>query len=305
MTFLKTAYELLRETVQEFLNDKCPQLGAAIAFYVMLSLAPLLLVVIGIAGLAFGDDAARGQVVHQFRDLVGEQGAVAVQDMLANSQSKTGGILSTVIGVIILVVGATSVFAQLQQALDTVWNVPERKSSGLGIWALIRDRLLSFSMVCGLAFLLLVSLVLSAVLNGLNDWLNAQLGGAATAAGVINFVLSLALSTLLFALIFKVLPHAHVSWRSVWVGALATGALFNLGKYLIGLYLGQAAVGSSFGAAGSLVVLLVWVYYSTQLLLFGAEFTQIYANRYGSGFRYRPQAAAKSDQKVESQTAAT
>jgi membrane protein len=286
MTFLKTVYELLRDTFREFSKDKCPTLGAALAFYVMLSLAPLLMVVIGIAGLAFGDDAARGQVVNQFKDLVGEQGAETVQGMLAASQSKTGGVLSTVIGLVVLLVGATGVFAQLQESLDTVWNVPERKTAGLGIWGMVKDRLLSFSMVFGLAFLLLVSLVLGAVLAGLKEWLKAHLGDAAFGLGTLNFLLSLTLSTVLFALIYKVLPHARISWRSVWVGALATAGLFNLGKYLIGVYMGQAAVGSSFGAAGSLVVLLVWVYYSTQLLLLGAEFTQVYATRFGSGLRY-------------------
>lgn len=295
MSALRTAYEMVRDTFTEFGRDKCPTLGAALAFYVMLSLAPLLLLVIGIVGLVYGNsDAARDQVVSQFRDLAGEQGAETVQGMLSASRSKTGGVLSAVIGLAVLVVGATGVFAQLQESLNTVWNVPERKTAGLGLWAMLRDRLLSFSLVLGLAFLLLVSLVLGAALAGLRGWLAAHLGEAAWGLGALNFLLSLTLSAVLFALIYKVLPDAHVGWRSVWVGAVVTAALFNLGKYLIGLYLGQAAVGSSFGAAGSLVVLLVWVYYSTLLLLLGAEFTQVYATRFGRGLRYRgtPQPAA-------------
>lgn len=287
MTPLTTAYELLRDTFREFFKDKCPTLGAAIAFYVMLSLAPLLLVVIGIVGLVYGDDGpARTQVVNQFRELVGEDGAKAVDAMLGGSQSKAGGVLSTVIGGVVLVVGATGVFAQLQDSLNAVWNVPERKTAGLGLWRMLRDRLLSFSMVFGLSFLLLVTLVLGAVLAGFQNWLSAHLGGgAAWGLGALNFLLSLTLSAVLFALIYKVLPDVWVSWRTVAVGAVATALLFSLGKYLIGLYLGQAAVGSSFGAAGSLVVLLVWVYYSTQLLLLGAEFTQVWAMRHG-GLRY-------------------
>lgn len=283
---MRTVYEMLRDTVREFGRDKCPKLGAALAFYVMLSLAPLLLVVIGIAGLVFGDAAARGQVVAQFRELVGDDGATTVQTMLDASRSKAGGVVSTAVGLVVLVVGATGVFGQLQEALNAVWNVPERKSAGLGVWQTVRDRLLSFSVVCGLAFLLLVSLVFGAVVAGLREWLTAHLGEAAVGLGAVNFVLSLALATFLFALIFKVLPDARVSWRSVWVGAVFTALLFSLGKYLIGLYLGRAAVGSSFGAAGSFVVLLVWVYYSSQLLLLGAEFTQVYATRFGDGLRF-------------------
>ena len=289
MTAFRTAYEMIRDTGSQFLADKCPRLGAALAFYVVLSLAPLLLVVAGLAGLIFGEAAARGELVNQFRDLMGNEGAAVAETALASGNSKSGGAVSTVIGVVILLVGSTGVFAELQGALNAVWNVPERKSTGQGVWqsvwAVVRERLLSFSMVCGLAFLLLVSLVISALLAGLNGWVGEQFGLTA-GLGVINFLISLALATLLFAVIYKVLPDARVGWRSVWVGAFATAALFNLGKFVIGLYLGKAAVGSAFGAAGSLVVLIVWVYYSTQLLLFGAEFTQVYALRYGHGVRY-------------------
>lgn len=293
MSFFKTAYEMARDTFTEYGKDRCPRLGAALAFYTLLSLAPLLLVVIGITGLVLGDaESAREQVVTQFRDLSGQQGAEAVGVMLDNTKSPAGGVLSTVVGVVVLVVGATGVFIQLQDALNTVWNVPERKAKGLGVWAMIRDHLLSFAAVCGLGFLLLVSLALGAGLSGLQGWLEARIGGGSWWLGFANVLLSFVLAAVLFAFIFKVLPAARVSWRSVWVGAAVTAALFTLGKFLIGEYLGRAAVGSSFGAAGSLVALLVWVYYSAQLLLLGAEFTQVYATRFGHGIRYRGQPVA-------------
>jgi membrane protein len=290
MNPFRTWYDLLRGTFAEFSRDKCSRLGAALAFYILMSLAPMLLLVIGVAGLMTGTDTAREQVVEQSQELVGPEGAETVKSMLKHGSSQTGGIISTVVGLVLMVVASTGVFVQLQDSLNTVWNVPERKTAGLGIWRMIRSRLLSFSVVLALGFLLLVSLVLGAVLSGLKDWLSARFGLPAAGLEVLNLALSFVLSTLLFALIFKVLPDAHVSWRGVWVGAVVTAVLFNLGKYLIGLYLGHAAVGSSFGAAGSLVVLLVWVYYSSQLLLLGAEFTQVYATRMGSGMKYRTSA---------------
>jgi membrane protein len=287
MRLLKVAFEMARDTVAGYGNDKCPRLGAALAFYTLLSLAPLLLVVIGLVGPLAGADTAREQVVAQFRDLVGPQGAEAVDGMLDGSKSPSGGVLSTAVGLAVLLYGAVSLFLQLQDALNAVWNVPERKTKGLGVWAMVRDHLLSFGAVCGLGFLLLVSLLLGAGLSGLQGWLEARIGGGRWWLGFGNVVLSYLLAAALFAFIFKVLPAARVSWRSVWVGAAVTAGLFTLGKYLIGVYLGQAAPGSAFGAAGSLVVLLVWVYYSTQLLLLGAEFTQVYATRFGGGVTYR------------------
>lgn len=291
MNFIRAAFHLGRETVVEYGKDKCPRLGAAIAFYTLLSLAPLLLVVIGLVGPLAGADTAREQVVAQFRELVGPQGAEAVDGMLDSSKSPSGGFLSTVIGLAVLLYGAINLFLQLQDALNTVWNVPDRPSKSLGIWRAVRDHLLSFSTVLGLGFLLLVSLVLGAGLSGLQRWVEARIGGGSWWLGAANLLLSYALAAVLFAFIYKVLPAAKVSWRSVVVGALVTAGLFTLGKFLIGLYLGQAAPGSAFGAAGSLVVLLVWVYYSTQLLLLGAEFTQVYARRFGGGVTYRGQKA--------------
>ncbi len=287
MAFVRAVFHLIRETFADYVKDKCPRLGAALAFYTLLSLAPLLLIVIGLVGPLAGADNARGQVVAQFRDLVGKEGAEAIDGMLDSTKSPSGGILSTVIGVALLVFSATGLFIQLQDALNTVWDVPDPPAQYLGIRRTVRNHLLSFSTVLGLGFLLLVSLVLGAGLSGVQKWLEARIGGGSWWLGAGNVVLSFALATVLFAFIYKVLPAARVSWKSVWVGAVVTAALFTLGKFLIGLYLGQAAPGSAFGAAGSLVVLLIWVYYSTQLLLLGAEFTHLYARKYGGGVTYR------------------
>ncbi len=286
MAFIRNVFHFIRETFSAFFRHKCPRLGASLAFYTLLSLAPLLLIVIGLVGPLAGADNARGQVVAQFRDLVGPQGAEAVDTMLDSTKSPSGGALSTVIGLVVLVFSATGLFIQLQDALNTVWNVPDRPAKYLGIWRTVRNFLLSFSTVLGLGFLLLVSLVLGAGLSGMQKWLEARIGGGSWWLVAANVLLSFALATVLFAYIYKMLPAARVSWKSVWVGAVVTAALFTLGKFLIGLYLGQAAPGSAFGAAGSLVVLLVWVYYSTQLLLLGAEFTHVYATKFGGGVTY-------------------
>jgi len=280
----RTAYQLARQTVKEFLADNAPRLGAAMAFYTAQSLAPVLLVVIGIAGLAFGEQAARGEIAHQIANLVGKEQAEVVQDMLKKSAGRGGGVLATVIGFATLLVGATGLFAELQGALDTVWNVkPDPDKSG--IRATVKDRLLSFAMIGVMAFLLLVSLVFSAVVSGLGEAFERWLPYSSVWLQAANVAVSLVVTTLMFAMIFKVLPHARPAWSDVWVGAALTAVLFTIGKYLIGLYLGRASVGSTFGAAGSFVVLLVWVYYSTQILLLGAEFTQVYALRHGSGVK--------------------
>ena len=273
---------LVTETVKEFFADNGPRLGAALAFYTALSLSPLLLVLISLAGVAFGEEAARGEIAAQIQDMIGEDGAKSVETMLASHKSAATGTLMTIVGIVTLVIGASGVFAQLQDALNTVWNVKPKE--GGGILGMIRDRALAFSLVGGMAFLLLVSLVVAAVLSGIDEWLQAHLPGAAFWIKAGNQVLSFLLTAALFAMIFKVLPHARPTWRDVRTGALLTAVLFTLGKYLIGLYLGRAAVGSAYGAAGSFVLILVWIYYSTQILLLGAEFTRVYATRFGSGF---------------------
>jgi len=279
---LASAWPLLKDTATQFWAHKGPRLGAALAFYTALSLSPTLLVVVAIAGAVYGDEAARGELAVQMQGTVGDEGAKAIETMLANTKAQGKSTLMTVIGVATLLVGASGLFAQLQEALDTIWDV-QPEQTGSGIWAMVKDRLVSFSVVCGLAFLLLVSLVLSAALTAANTWMADRLPVGGVGLQIGNQALTFVLTAALFAIIFKVLPHARPAWSDVAVGAVLTAALFTLGKYLIGLYLGQAAPGSAYGAAGSFVVLLLWVYYSTQILLFGAEFTQMYAHRHGTG----------------------
>lgn len=289
MSRLRKIYELLRDTVDGFLDDNCSMLGAALAFYTALSLAPMLLIFIGVVGIVYGGDdaAARDKVVAQTTEYVGKEGAQAVEATLSSSKSKTGGIVSTVVGVVSVLLGATGVFAQLQEALNIIWKVdpPPKVPTNAGFlakaWAQVRNRLLSFSVLCGLAFLMLVSLALSTVIGVVQNWMSGHLGESAVLMRVVNLTLSIGLATLLFAMIFKVLPARKITWSRVMLGAFVTSLLFNVGKYLIGLYLSQTAAGSSFGAAGSLMVLLIWIYYSTQILLLGAEFTKVYAKQYG------------------------
>ncbi len=273
---------LAKDAGVKFWDDRGPKLGAAIAFYTALSLSPLLLVVVAIAGLAFGQEAARGEIVTQLRDTIGQEAATVVEQMVAKSSATSDGIVAAVVAFAVLFYGASGVFTELQSDLNTIWQVPGRKSAG-GILTMIRERLLSFSLVCGTAFLLLVSLVISAVLSGVSGTVAGWLPHWAALAEVLNFLIGFVLMTVLFAMIFKWLPEIHLAWSDVWLGAAVTAALFSVGKYLIGLYLGKAAVGSAYGAAGAFVVLLVWIYYSTQIVLFGAELTFVYAQRYGHG----------------------
>lgn len=281
---MKKIWELIKATFSEWSADKASRLAAALAYYTIFSLAPLLIIVIAVAGFVFGEQAARGEVVNQIEGLVGSQGAEAVQTMIENAgASKSTGIVATIIGLATLIFGATGVFAQLQDALNTVWGV-EAKSGG-GIMGTIKNRLLSFTMVLGIGFLLLVSLAVSAALSGLSNYLNSVMPGSDLIWQILNFVISFSVVTLLFALIFKVLPDVEIDWSDVWMGAIITALLFTIGKFLIGLYLGRSSVSSTYGAAGSLVVLLLWIYYSAQILLLGAEFTQVYANSYGSHIR--------------------
>ncbi len=282
-------WTLLRDAAADWSEDKAPRLGAALAYYTALSLAPLLLVVIGIAGLVFGQEAARGQIVGQLQGLVGGDGARAIEDMLANAREPSSGFLATAIGIGMLLLGASGVFGQLQDALNTIWEVAPRP--GRGWWDVVKDRFLSLTMVLGTGFLLLVSLVATAVVSAAGEVLRGLTPGMEVMMHVAVTVISLALVTVLFAMIFKFLPDATVAWRDVWFGAAATAVLFLVGKTAIGLYLGHASIGSSYGAAGSFVVLLVWVYYSAQILLFGAELTQVYARHTGS--RVEPVAGAE------------
>jgi membrane protein len=277
---LRAVWDLIRATVHDYLEDKVPRLGAALAYYTVLSLAPLLIIAISIAGLVLGAEAARGHLVSQIRGLVGAEGGKAIESMIAHANKPGEGMVATILGVLTLIVGATGVVGQLQDALNTIWEVAPKP--GRGLWGFIKDRFLSLALVFGIAFLLLVSLVLTAGLSALGTYFGGLVGQAAPGLEVVNFAVTVVVVTLLFAMMYKLLPDVHISWGDVWVGAAITALLFVVGKTLIGLYLGTSGLGSAYGAAGSLVVLLVWVYYSALILFFGAEFTKVYAARFGS-----------------------
>lgn len=272
MTKPSVLWRILKASFEEFNRENVARLGAGLAYYTLFAIAPLLVVAIGVAGMAFGAEAARGEVVRQIDGLIGRDGALAVQGMLASVQRPDRSIPATLIGLVTLFLGATSAFAALQGALNEVWNVKEKPRRA--VIGFLRGRLLSFGLVLGVGFLLLVSLALSAGLAALGALMSSRLPGGATLWTVVNFVISFGFTTLLFAMIFKVLPDVSLGWRDVWTGALITSFFFTIGKFLIGLYLGRSAIGSSFGAAGSVIVILIWVYYSSQILLFGAEVTQ-------------------------------
>jgi membrane protein len=277
----RNAWSLLRQTVAEWLEDKAPQLGAALAFYTALSIAPLLVLALVAAGYFLGADAARGQIAGQLDSLIGDAGSEAIEDMLASAHEPKAGSIAAVFGFITLLFGASGVFGQLQDALNTIWEV--KPKAGRGFFGMIRDRFLSFAMVMGIVFLLLASLLVTAALSSIGQWASQLPDSLQWAAHAVNVVVSFAVITLLFAMMFKVLPDVKIAWSDVWLGAAVTALLFTIGKFAIGLYLGQSSMASAYGVAGSFVVLLVWVYYSAQIMFFGAELTQVYANRHGSG----------------------
>jgi len=272
-------WTLFREAFADWLDDRAPRLGAALAYYTALSLAPLLLIAIGIAGMAFGAEAAQGRVVGELRNLVGDDGGRAIQDMLEHARTPSAGIIATTVGAVTLLLGAAGVFGQLQDALNTIWEVTPRP--GRGWRGFLKDRFLSLTMVLGTGFLLLVSLVVTAGIAAAGESLRGISPGVEALAELATMLVSFCVVVVLFAMIYKFLPDAEIAWREVWIGAVVTAALFVVGKFAIGLYLGHASIGSAYGAAGSFVVLLVWVYYSAQVLLFGAELTQVYARRTG------------------------
>lgn len=274
-------WSLIKETYSSWADDYAQSMGAALAYYTLFSIAPLLLIIISIAGIVFGEEAARGEIYDQLHDLMGQEGAMAVQGLLKSVNKPGKGMVATVVGVAVLLAGASSVFGELQSALNRIWRVPGRDKSE-GVWALLRSRLLSLGMMLGLGFLLMASLVLHAALAVLGKWWGAALGEWETLAQIANVVISFAFTTLIFAMIYKLMPRADIHWRDVRIGATITALLFTFGKYLIGLYIGKSGVSSGFGAAGSLVAVLVWLYYSAQIFLLGAEFTWVYARSYGS-----------------------
>lgn len=276
-------FDLIMDTVKEWQDDQASRLAAALSYYTTFSLAPLLILVIAIAGLAGGRDAAQGLVMTQVEDLVGTDGREFVESMIENASVPATGLTASLIGSATLLLGAIGAFNELQNALNRIWDVEPKPIEGLGrrLKEFILKRLLSFSMLLGIGFLLLVSLVVSAGLSAMDEFLSAIPQFSEVILQILNVVVSFGLITLLFAMIFKFIPDVDVTWRNVWLGALITAVLFTIGKTLIGLYLGRSEVGSNFGAAGSLALIMIWVYYSSQILFFGAEFTQVHSKRKG------------------------
>jgi membrane protein len=274
-------WNLIKKSLIAWVDDYAPSMGAALAYYTLFSTAPLLVIVIAVAGLFFGQEAARGEIVAQIHGLIGREGAIAVQGLLKSASDPARSIFALVVSIITLFIGATTVFAELQSDLDRIWRVPAPVQEN-SVISLLRSRILSFGLVMGLGFLLLVSLVVSAAISAIGTWWEEFFQGWMTVLSAINVCLSFVITTLLFAMIYKFMPRARIAWRDVWVGALVTALLFGSGKFLIGLYLGTAGVTSGFGAAGSLVVLLMWVYFAAQIFLLGAEFTWVYSHEYGS-----------------------
>ena len=278
----KSIWQFLKTTINEWVEAEPFQLAAALSYYTLFSLAPLLLIAIGVAGFVFGREAAQNQIVETLQGMIGQDSAQTVQEMIQTSNEKPQtGMLSTIIGFVALLFGAGGVVGQLQTSLNKMWEVTPKP--GQGIWGFLRQRFFSFAMVLAIGFLLLVSLVVTAVLSSFTGMLSSLLGDATFIAHAVDILVSFGFVTLLFALIYKYVPDVEIEWRDVWVGAALTAILFTIGKYLIGLYIGTSGVSSTFGAAGSLITILVWVYYSSLIFFLGAEFTRVYATQYGSG----------------------
>jgi membrane protein len=276
----KNIWLLTKAAVSSWVDDYAQSMGAALAYYTMLSIAPFLLIVISLAGMIFGVEAARGEIAAQLQGLMGRQGAEAVQKLLESARMPTESVIAAVFGVVLLLIAATSVFAELQDSLDRIWRAPKRTRRG--IWTLLRARLLSFGTIAGISFLLMVSLVVSAALAALGKIWGPRFADWQSAVAVVNIVFSYLLTTTVFAMIYKVMPRAKIAWTDVLIGASVTSLLFTIGKSLIGVYIGRSGVTSGFGAAGSLVMAMIWVYYSAQIFLLGAEFTWAYALTFGS-----------------------
>ena len=284
-SFFGNAFSLLKQTFQEWLQDKAPQLGAALAYYTVFSLAPLILVLLAVVGVIFRHDPAGAwnKITQQMSYFL-DQSAVQIVQNIAQKASQSGkGLIATIIGVVLALFGASGVFGQLQDALNTIWGV--KAKPGGGIWGFLRSRFLSFTMIGGVCFLLLVSLTLESVLKAFSHYVQSVLPGGIVIAMSVYLIFDFGVIVLLFAMIFKFLPDVKIQWRDVWIGAVMTAVLFGVGKWALGFYLGSGTAGSAYGAASSLITLLLWVYYSSQILLFGAEFTQVYAERAGRGVK--------------------
>jgi membrane protein len=298
---IRTFWQMLKETFNQWSVDEPFQLAAALAYYTLFSLAPLLLIAITIAGFVFGREVTERQLITTFGGLVGPQGAEAIQGLLQSASQPQSGLFGTLLGIVTLLIGAGGVVGQLQDSLNTIWGVAPKP--GRGLLGMVQDRFVSLAMVLGVGFLLLVSLTVSTVLSAAIHFMSGVLPGSEGLWHVVELLVSFGFVTLLFALIYKVLPAVHIAWRDVWIGAGMTAALFTIGKFLIGLYLGQSGVTSAYGAAGSLVLVLMWVYYSALIFFFGAEFTQVYANTYGSGVKPDQDAVVVEDKTARAKNA--
>lgn len=276
-SFIGRQWQIFMAAANAWMDDYAPSMGAALSYYTLFSLAPLLVLIIAIAGMVFGQDAAQGAIIAQLQGIMGEEGATAVKGLLLAAREPSTGIVASIVGGVLLLMGATAIFAELQTDLDRIWEVPA-KAKPSGVWGWLRSRVLSFGLVLGLAFMLMISLVVSAALAASSTWLGGGTAAESVLASTLNFIASLAIFTLLFAMIYKIMPTAKISWKDVWMGSAVTALLFNVGKSLIGLYLAKSSVASGFGAAGSFVLLVAWFYYSAQIFLFGAEYTWVYAN---------------------------
>jgi membrane protein len=280
-SFFSNSFGLFKQTFSEWLDDKAPQLGAALAYYTVFSLAPLVLVLLAIVGLIFRNDpgGAWNKITAQMSYFLDKSAVEVVQNIAQKAAQPNKSLLATIIGILLALFGASGVFGQLQDALNTIWGV--KAKPGGGIWGFLRSRFLSFAMVGGVCFLLLVSLTLESMLKGFSHYIQGVLPGGIVIAMAVYWIFDLAVVILLFATIFKILPDAKIQWRDVWIGAAITAIFFAIGKWALGLYLGSGSAASAYGAASSLITLLLWVYYSAQILLFGAEFTQVYASQAG------------------------
>lgn len=277
---IQTIWGLLKDTFSEWQEDKASRLAAALAYYTVFSMAPLIIIVLGIVGYLFGRDIVGSYLIEQARGMVGGEGAQIFQSIVENASQPASSLIATLIGIATLLFGALGVFGQLQDALNTVWGVAPKP--GRGIWGFIETRVLSFTMILGIGFLLLVSLLLSSLLAAFSGFLSNWLSSfGVVVLEALNLVVSFGVITLLFAMIYKILPDVEIDWSDVWLGAAVTALLFTIGKFALGFYLGRQTFGSTYGAAGSILIILLWIYYSAQILLFGAEFTQVYAKKYG------------------------
>ncbi len=295
----RTAFKLLKLTTQEWLSDKAPQLGAALAYYTVFSLAPLILVLLAIVGVIFRDDPAGAwqKLTEQMSYFLDRSAVQLVQNIAQKAAQPGKSTLATIIGIALALFGASGVFGQLQDALNTIWGV--KAKPGLGIWGFLRTRFLSFAMVAGVCFLLLVSLAIEALLKGFSHFIQAALPGGMSIAISVYLIFDFAVITTLFAMIFKILPDVKIRWNDVWIGAVMTAVFFSIGKWALGLYLGSGTAASAYGAASSLITLLLWVYYSSQILLFGAEFTQVYVREFGSPIKPDKYAVQIEQQEIE------